>query len=67
MVTEQVHGVVGVPVMAPVELLIERPAGRPDAVQVKVAPASVSVAVLDCDVMAEPVTFDLAQIGRAHV
>ena len=28
-VTEQVHAVVGVPVMAPVEELIERPAGRP--------------------------------------
>ena len=34
-VTEQVHAVVGVPVMAPVEESIDRPAGRPDWVQVR--------------------------------
>ena len=31
MVTEQAHAVVGVPVMAPVEVLIDRPAGSPVA------------------------------------
>ena len=32
--TEQAHAVVGVPVMAPVEELMARPAGRPDWVHV---------------------------------
>ena len=60
MVTEHVHGVVGVPVMVPVDELIERPAGRPEAVQVSVAPDWVSEAELESAVMADPVTFDLA-------
>ena len=33
-VTEQAHAVVGVPLMAPVDELIARPAGSPDCVQV---------------------------------
>ena len=33
-VTEQAQAVVGVPVMAPVDELMARPAGRPDCVQV---------------------------------
>ena len=44
-VTEQVHAVVGVPVMAPVVALIDSPTGRPVAVQVMVAPDWVSTAV----------------------
>ena len=55
MVTEQVHGAVGVPVMVPVEALIESPAGRPVADQVSVAPDCVSVAELDSAPMAVPV------------
>ena len=35
-VTEHVHGVVGVPVIEPVEELIDRPAGSPVADQVSV-------------------------------
>jgi hypothetical protein len=58
-VTAQVHGVVGVPVIEPVELLIDRPAGRPVADQVSVAPDWVSVAELVTAVMAAPVTADL--------
>ena len=57
-VTDETPGVVGVPVMAPVELAMESPAGRPTAVQVSVAPDCVSDAVLVKVVMAEPVTFD---------
>ena len=34
-VTEQAHAVVGVPVMAPVEELNDRPTGRPDWVHVR--------------------------------
>ena len=49
---------VGVPVMAPVELLIDRPAGRPVADQVKVAPDWVSVAVVVSGVIAVPETLD---------
>ena len=59
MVTEQVHGAVGVPVMDPVELLIVSPAGRPVADQVSVAPDWVSVAELETAVIAVPVTADL--------
>ena len=55
-VTDEVPAVVGVPLMAPVELLMARPAGRPEAVQVKVAPDSVSEAELDSVAMAEPET-----------
>ena len=55
-VTAQAQGAVGVPVIDPVELLIDRPAGRPVADQVNVAPAWVSVAESDTAVMAEPVT-----------
>ena len=40
-VTEQAHAVVGVPVMAPVDEAIARPAGRPEAVQVTVFELSV--------------------------
>ena len=40
-VTEQVHAVVGVPVMAPVEELMASPAGRPDWVQVRAFEVSV--------------------------
>jgi hypothetical protein len=38
-VTEHTHPVVGVPVMAPVVLLMLSPAGRPEAAQVSVCPA----------------------------
>ena len=48
------------PVIDPVELEMARPAGRPEAVQVNVAPDWVSDALLESDVMAVPVTFDLA-------
>ena len=54
MVTEQVQGAVGVPVIDPVELLMDSPAGRPVALQVRVAPDWVSVAELVTAVMAEP-------------
>ena len=40
-VTEQVHAVVGVPVMAPVDELMARPAGRPNWVQVRAFEVSV--------------------------
>ena len=56
-VTEQVQGAVGVPETVPVDVLIDRPAGRPVADQVKVAPDWLSVAELVSGVMAEPVTF----------
>ena len=59
-VTEQVHGAVGVPVMAPVEALMVRPAGRPVADQVKAWPDWVSVALFVRVVMAVPVTPDWA-------
>ena len=58
-VTEQVQAVVGVPVTEPVEELMVRPAGRPEADQVSVAPDWESVAALVSVVMAEPVTLDL--------
>ncbi len=47
---------VGVPVMVPVAELTDRPAGRPLADQVKLAPAWVSVALLARAVMAVPET-----------
>ena len=50
--------VVGVPVIAPVEVLIDSPAGRPVADQVRVAPDWESVAELVTAVMAVPVTVD---------
>ena len=59
-VTEQAHAVVGVPVTAPVEALIDRPVGRPEEVQPSVATEDVSVAVGVKVVMAVPDTFDLA-------
>ena len=45
--------------MAPVVELTVRPVGRPVADQVSVWPVVVSVAELDTEVMAEPVTLDL--------
>ena len=60
MVTEQVHEVVGVPVIDPVEELIDRPEGRPEALQVRVAPDWESVAVLVKVEMAEPEALDFA-------
>ena len=54
-VTEETPGVDGVPVMVPVEELIDSPAGRPVALQVSVAPDWESVAALVRLVMAEPV------------
>ena len=59
MVTEQAHAVVGVPVMAPPDEAIDRPAGRPVALQVSVAVDDESVAVGVNDVMAAPETLDL--------
>ena len=59
-VTEETPGVVGVPVMDPVEELIDRPAGRPEALQVRVAPDWESVAALVKVEMAEPEALDLA-------
>ena len=59
MVTEHEQGAVGVPVMDPVELLMDRPLGRPVADQVSVAPDWESVAELETAVMAVPVTADL--------
>ena len=56
MVTEQVQGAVGVPVIDPVELLIDRPVGSPVADQVRVAPDWESVAELETAVIAVPVT-----------
>ena len=43
-VTDEVPAAVGVPLMAPVAVLIDSPAGRPVADQVRVAPDWVSVA-----------------------
>ena len=51
------------PVTEPVVLLIDSPVGRPDAVQVRVAPDCVSVAELVNVVMAEPVTLDWADLA----
>ena len=59
MVTEQAHAVVGVPVMAPPDEAIDRPAGRPVAVQVSVAVDEVSVAAGVRVVMAAPEALDL--------
>ncbi len=55
-VTDEVPGVVGVPLMVPEDPLIDSPAGRPVADQVKVAPDWESVADSVTGVMAEPVT-----------
>ena len=52
--TDEDPPVVGVPVMAPVVGLIDRPAGRPLADQVRVAPTWVSVAELPSPAMAVP-------------
>ena len=57
-VTEETPGVVGVPVIEPVEALMASPAGRPVADQVSVAPDWVSLAAFMSVEMAEPVTFD---------
>jgi len=56
MTTEQVQGAVGVPVIDPVELLTDSPAGSPVADHVNVWPDWESVAELDTAVMALPVT-----------
>ena len=56
MVTEHAQAVVGVPVMAPLEVLIDSPAGRPVADQVMVAVDDESVAELVSVVMAVPDT-----------
>jgi hypothetical protein len=61
-VTDDTPGVVGVPEMVPIDELIERPAGRPVADQVSVAPAWVSVAELVSGVMAEPAPEDWADL-----
>lgn len=53
-------GVEGVPVMAPVVELIDRPVGRPVAEYVSVAVDEVSDEVGVREVMAEPDTLDLA-------
>ena len=58
MVTEAEPGVVGVPLTTPVEALIDRPAGRPEALQVRVAPDWESVAELVSVEMAEPEVLD---------
>ena len=55
-------GVLGVPVMAPLLALIDRPLGSPVAVQVSDAPLWVSVATGDTWVMADPVTLDFEAI-----
>ena len=60
MSTEADPAEVGVPVMDPVEALIPRPAGRPAADQVSVAPDWESAPVLVSVEMAEPVTLDWA-------
>ena len=57
-VTEETPGVVGVPVMTPVEVLMASPVGKPVADQVSVAPDWVSAPALVSVEMAEPVTFD---------
>ena len=54
--TEETPGVVGVPVMAPVEALMASPAGRPEADQVSTALGWVSLAEGYSVEMAEPVT-----------
>ena len=54
--TEETPGVVGVPVMAPVEALMASPAGRPEADQVSTALGWVSLAEGVSVEMAEPVT-----------
>ena len=56
--TEETPGVVGVPVMTPVEVLMASPVGKPVADQVSVAPDWVSAPALVSVEMAEPVTFD---------
>ena len=58
MVTEAEPGVVGVPLTTPVEALIDRPVGRPEAVQVSVAVDEVSVAA-GVKEAADPVALDL--------
>jgi hypothetical protein len=59
-VTEQAQAVVGVPVIVPVEVLMESPAGSPVADHEEiVAVDEESVAELVRAVMAEPETFDL--------
>jgi hypothetical protein len=58
MVAELDPGVVGVPVMVPVEELMVRPAGRPVAVHETVAVDDESWDELLSGVMAEPVTLD---------
>ena len=63
-VTAQAHAVVGVPLMTPADEM-ERPTGRPVAVQVSpaaVATEDVSVATEVTLVMAVPDTFDLAVV-----
>ena len=62
MVTEKAPAVVGVPLMTPVEELMDRPVGRPEALQVSVATDEVSVAVAVMGEMAVPDTFDLADV-----
>ena len=62
MVTEKAPAVVGVPLMTPVEELMDRPVGRPEALQVSVATDEVSVAVAVTGLMAVPDTFDLADV-----
>ena len=58
-VTVETPGADGVPVTEPVVELMDRPVGRPEAVQVRVWPVVVSVALLERAVMADPVTLDL--------
>jgi hypothetical protein len=60
-VTEHEHAVVGVPVMAPLEVLMLRPLGNPVAVhELMVAVDDESVAELERVEMAEPERFDCA-------
>ena len=63
MVTEHAHEDVGVPVMDPVEELIESPAGRPTALQVSVAPTWESLPLLVRVAIADPVTLDWADFA----
>jgi hypothetical protein len=59
MVVEQAQAVVGVPVMAPLVELMDRPAGRPVAEKLTVLPPVVSWGALMVRVlMALPDTFD---------
>ena len=60
--TDDAPGVVGVPVIAPVEELIAKPVGRPVADQVMVAVDDVSVAVAVIGEIAVPEMFDLAVV-----